>query len=64
VAPAFRVRKGLRVADCARAMDVMRQMQRRGEHIAVVEDETGRVTGIVSLEDLLEELVGEIRSEA
>ncbi len=63
-APTFRVRKAMRVSEDARAMDVMRQMQRRGEHIAVVEDETGRVAGIVSLEDLLEELVGEIRSEA
>jgi CBS domain containing-hemolysin-like protein len=63
-APAFRVRKALRVAETTRAMDVLRQMQRRGEHIAVVEDAGGRVSGIVSLEDLLEELVGEIRSEA
>ncbi len=63
-APAFRVRKAYRVRASDRAMDVLRQMQRRGEHVAVVENETGKVTGIVSLEDLLEELVGEIRSEA
>jgi putative hemolysin len=44
-------------------MDVLRQMQRRGQHLAMVVDEADKVTGIVSLEDLLEELVGEIRSE-
>jgi len=52
-----------RVPAGARAMEVLRGMQRRGEHLAVVEDEIGRTSGIVSLEDLLEELVGEIRSE-
>jgi putative hemolysin len=62
-APAWRVRKIPRVNESDRAMEVLRLMQRRGEHLAVVEDADHRVTGIVSLEDLLEELVGEIRSE-
>jgi CBS domain containing-hemolysin-like protein len=62
-APVHRVRRITRVPAGARAMEVLRGMQRRGEHLAVVEDETGRTSGIVSLEDLLEELVGEIRSE-
>jgi putative hemolysin len=62
-APAWRVRKILRVSESDRAMEVLRLMQRRGEHLAVVEDAGHGVTGIVSLEDLLEELVGEIRSE-
>jgi putative hemolysin len=62
-APAWRVRKIPRVAESDRAMEVLRLMQRRGEHLAVVEDLNHGVTGIVSLEDLLEELVGEIRSE-
>lgn len=64
VAPAIRVRRINRVKTDARALDVLRQMQRRGEHLAVVEDDSGTVKGIVSLEDLLEELVGEIRSES
>lgn len=62
-APAWRVRKIERVRSDARAMDVLRQMQRKGQHLAVVVDESAEVIGIVSLEDLLEELVGEIRSE-
>jgi CBS domain containing-hemolysin-like protein len=62
-APAWRVRKMPRVTESDRAMEVLRLMQRRGEHLAVVEDSNHQVTGIVSLEDLLEELVGEIRSE-
>jgi putative hemolysin len=62
-APAWRVRKIPRVTAGDRTMEVLRLMQRRGEHLAVVEDVDHRVTGIVSLEDLLEELVGEIRSE-
>jgi putative hemolysin len=62
-APAWRIRKVPRVNESDRAMEVLRLMQRRGEHLAVVEDAGHQVTGIVSLEDLLEELVGEIRSE-
>lgn len=62
-APAWRVRKMPRVNGDDRAMEVLRQMQRRGQHLAVVENADHRVIGIVSLEDLLEELVGEIRSE-
>lgn len=62
-APVRRVRRISRVKSSARAMDALRSMQARGEHLAVVEDESGAVDGIVSLEDLVEELVGEIRSE-
>jgi putative hemolysin len=62
-APAWRVRKMPRVNESDRAMEVLRLMQRHGEHLAVVENADHQVTGIVSLEDLLEELVGEIRSE-
>jgi CBS domain containing-hemolysin-like protein len=62
-APAWRVRKIPRVSGDDRAMEVLRQMQRRGQHLAVVENTDHQVTGIVSLEDLIEELVGEIRSE-
>jgi putative hemolysin len=62
-APAWRVRKMPRVNENDRAMEVLRLMQRRGDHLAVVENAGHQVIGIVSLEDLLEELVGEIRSE-
>jgi CBS domain containing-hemolysin-like protein len=62
-APAWRVRRIERVSSGSRALEVLRLMQHRGQHLAVVEDENHQVTGIVSLEDLLEEMVGEIRSE-
>jgi CBS domain containing-hemolysin-like protein len=62
-APAWRIRKIPRVNEGDRTMEVLRLMQRHGEHLAVVENADHHVSGIVSLEDLLEELVGEIRSE-
>ncbi|WP_298044948.1 hypothetical protein [uncultured Citricoccus sp.] len=42
----------------------MRQMQRDGAHLALAVDETGHPYGIVTLEDMLEELVGQIRDDS
>lgn len=42
---------------------VLRELQRQRSHLAMVVDETGMVRGLVTMEDLLEELVGEIYSE-
>ena len=42
--------------------DALRVMQARGSHMARVADAEGTVLGVVMLEDVLEELVGEIRS--
>jgi len=51
------------VPESKKVADLLREMQRERFHIALVTDEYGSVTGIVSLEDLLEELVGEITDE-
>ena len=51
------------VPDSARLDVVLRQLQAMRLHMAIVVDEFGGVAGIVTLEDLLEEIVGEIRDE-
>jgi CBS domain containing-hemolysin-like protein len=43
--------------------DLLRQMQRQRVHLAIVIDEYGGTSGLVTIEDLLEEIVGEIREE-
>jgi putative hemolysin len=47
----------------ARCNDFLFEMLRGRRHLAVVRDASGRLAGIVTLEDLLEELVGDIRDE-
>jgi putative hemolysin len=42
---------------------ILRDMKRWGTHMALVRNEAGLVTGLVTLEDLIEEIVGEIRDE-
>ena len=48
----------------SRLRAVLATMQRSGAHLARVEDEGGHLLGVVALEDVLEELVGEVRDEA
>ncbi len=47
----------------ARAIDVLRELQRRRVQLAIVADEHGSWLGIVTIEDLIEEVVGDIFSE-
>ncbi|MEQ6903004.1 hemolysin family protein [Nocardioides sp. YIM 152588] len=43
--------------------DLLREMQARRQHVAVVVDEYGGTSGLITIEDLLEEIVGEITDE-
>jgi magnesium and cobalt transporter len=51
------------VPDSKPVDDLLREMQADRRHIAVVVDEYGGTAGLVTIEDLLEEIVGEIRDE-
>lgn len=51
------------VPDTMRAVDVLQDLQRRRAHLAIVVDERGGVSGLLTTEDLVEELVGEIFGE-
>lgn len=46
-----------------RCMKIFTTMKQKGEHMAIVVDKRSMAIGLVTLEDLLEELVGEIRDE-
>ena len=51
------------VPETKRNADLLRELQRSTTQLAIVIDEYGSVSGLVTLEDLLEEIVGEIRDE-
>lgn len=57
------LRKPFFVPESKRLDSLLREMKRRRVHIAVAVDEYGGVSGIVCLEDILEEIVGEIQDE-
>ncbi len=57
------MRPGYFIAATMRAVDLMNEMTRKRTPLAIVVDETGTMSGIVTMEDLLEELVGELFNE-
>lgn len=66
-APGFRLEPLLRpptfIPVSMRAGEVFRELRRQKVHLAMVVDEYGGIAGLVTMEDLLEELFGEIRDE-
>ena len=56
-------RKPIFVSQEKKVSDLLREMQGRKAHMAIVLDEVGGVEGCVTLEDLVEEIVGEIHDE-
>jgi CBS domain containing-hemolysin-like protein len=57
------LREAFFVPEAKKVDELLREMQARGVHIAVVVDEYGGMAGLVTLEDIVEEIVGEIRDE-
>ncbi len=57
------MRKPFFIPEGMKIDSLMRRFQRRKEHLAIAVDEYGAPTGIITLEDLLEEIVGEIYDE-
>ncbi|QTX04865.1 hemolysin family protein [Agromyces archimandritae] len=57
------VREAVFVPESMKADALLRQMQQQSNHLAMVVDEYGGIAGLVTLEDLIEELVGDISDE-
>jgi CBS domain containing-hemolysin-like protein len=57
------MRPAVFVPETKRVYELLREMQREKQHMRIVIDEYGGVSGLVTIEDLLEEIVGEIRDE-
>jgi putative hemolysin len=56
-------RPALYVSDGQSAISVLHEMRQRRQHLAIVIDEFGSMNGIITFEDLIERIVGDIRDE-
>jgi CBS domain containing-hemolysin-like protein len=57
------VNPALFVPETKRIAELLRELQRRRSHLAIIVDEYGGTAGLVTIEDLVEEIVGEIQDE-
>jgi len=57
------LRKAYFIPESKNVDELLREMQAQGIHMAIVVDEYGGTAGVVTLEDIVEEIVGEIRDE-
>ena len=57
------MRKILKIDSSMKADDVLREMKRNKTHLALLQDRNGKTVGLLSMEDLIEEIFGEILDE-
>jgi magnesium and cobalt transporter len=57
------LRPAIFVPESKRLTDLLRDFRKNRNHLAVVVDEFGRIAGLLTIEDVLEEIVGEIEDE-
>jgi putative hemolysin len=57
------IHPALFVPEARPVSSLLRELQARGDHAAIIIDEFGGVAGLVTIEDIIEEIVGEIRDE-
>jgi putative hemolysin len=53
----------LRARDHMSTRDLLGEMRRRRQHLAVVEDQNGLMLGLVTIQDLIEDIVGEVQED-
>ncbi|UCD03886.1 MAG: HlyC/CorC family transporter [Candidatus Woesearchaeota archaeon] len=63
-APLFKIKRDiLKIKSGTRADDILQKMRKAKKHLAVIQSDTGKTLGIITMEDLIEELFGEIIDE-